>query len=394
MKETNYVDIGAWASVIDEEDILWLSCFHFNGLFKYDLKKQKMEYVTYFNKEPIYSEALHQEMCQNGDKIIIFPLRDRYIWTYNKKEKILDYIDIPQLKEGMEFKRVTVWKDIAYLTTGEGTVYQYNFRDNKVEIESEITQMLNLFLKNESNDFLISNYMQYMIISSNNGNHILKVNLDTKEKEDIVMDINSDVLNAVLFDGRRYWMALRNSMDLILWSPQSREKTILRNKGNTWCANREQIPYADIYCFGAQIWVTNYYSNCIMRANEDDKLLEVAFSYPDGFHRLEQCGYGAVYKTAQQIKNWIYFIPQRGNMLLMYDTNQKSIMGMELRIDKAEIPYMKDIIIEKLHGCNYIKEDESCITVRNYIQTTVNNDFKKQNNNIKDVGRNVWKHIN
>lgn len=392
MKDLDWIHIGAWASVLDEDNILWLSSFHFNGLFKYDLNKEKMRFVGLFDKAPIYAEALHQKMYLYGTDVFIFPLRDHYIWVYSKKENKLHAIPISLTNENLEFYNVVIWNNKAWLITTGSEVYEFDFNSKKIKIDRPLSDIIHVFSDKANGNIFITNYMQNIVVSEEGGNRVLQIKLDTRTTEEIFVNQDLGSCCGVYFDGDRYWLTLKDSLDLVSWDNRDKQCVVYKNCGNMWNSYREEYPYSEIFFHESQVWVTNYYSDYIMKVNEENRQLEIAFAYPKGFRRFKQCGYGAVCKSMNLMQNTALFIPQRGNMLLTYKINQNKVEGKEMKIHISEIPYAQEIIIQKMRGCNVLTEEE-CINVGDYLLNLCNGNFVKQQKNTKDVGKNVWEYI-
>ncbi len=144
---------------------IWQFCHTYNALFKFNLKTQKITYVTSFSKYAIDERHLFYAANKYNDWLILLPYQKKEIALFNTKTNEIKYIEI----EAEDFKEVSiissdVKNDILTVVVNETSDYYYNIslkdfscKKNHIKPKGKFYGVCsgNVFIHNEGTNTLI-----------------------------------------------------------------------------------------------------------------------------------------------------------------------------------------------------------------------------------------------
>lgn len=365
----NKVNIGTHACTMDENGVLWISDFHFNGLFKYDLQKKKLKWIAQFPDVPVGAKRLHASAYIYADEVIFVPMYDTKVRIYNKSKNRVISLNIPIEESSTIFYNASVLiDDNLYFLSKDYRVWKCNLTQKNIVEDIELS---NLCKENvDENAVGFSIWRSKIVFWQKNSKKVCELDLLRRTVKIVDVKIDFDA-QAVFYEKGMYWFLLENSFDVFVWDGKNTTR-IYKGEDNEWVDNVKIIPYGSICRVKNELYVLNQYSKYIMKIDEERKKLERVFTYPSGFEVLKQIGYGATYTKAYQYKENVLFVPQRGNMIFYYNEKKNDVEGYDFSIDKKEIPYWDKVTCERLEASDGLMETIGFVELGDYLDVVEN----------------------
>lgn len=386
----NKINIGSWASVIDANGVLWISSFHFNGLFTVDLEARIVECVTSFEGVSLGAEALHREAYLYEDEIIFLPLSDKKIRIYNRRTKVQSAIDIPKGDIETGFSRSVKVADAIYFMSDDLKIWKYQLKEKIVIELKELSAKCIEYAKDISNPIFKNTFAEGFLLMEEEGNRACKIDLRTYCVKNFIVSTERQDLRVMHFDGNRYWFFLKDSQDVLSWDGRQEWMTYKSSK-DEWVGDNKAVPYYNMFFLESGIYISNYYAKNIAKINEDKRIVEVAFAYPENYKMLNVLHYGALYSQVLEYDNQVVFVPQRGNLLFIYNVVTKDVKSIEFATEKEKVSYISTLKKEKLIGNRPVRESDDFLGLSDMIEVTGEKRELRSDTNRNTIGADVYK---
>lgn len=387
------LNIGSWAAVLDENGFLWASAFHFNGLFAVKLENGEIECVTSFEGVSLVAEALHREAYLFENEIVFLPLRDKKIRVYNRETKKQVSIDISVDETDSEYSRSVRVADAVYFMSDELKVWKYHMKEKSVVEVRELSDICMQFAKGIKNSILKNTYKDGFLLTEENGKKACKINLHSYEVDSFIVPTDREDLRVMYYDGSRYWFFLKDSQDILSWDG-GREWITYKASNDDWVGDNKAVPYYNMFFLESGIYVSNYYAKNIAKINEDKGIVEVVFAYPENYKMLNVLQYGTVYSQVMEYGNQVVFVPQRGNLLFIYDIYTGTLKTIDFAIEKERLFYMKELKREMLIGNRPIRECDDFLALSDMIEVIDEKTKLRREVDVKSIGSDIFKALN
>lgn len=106
----------SFASGALQEDIIWTADEKHNGLYKVNLVQERAEFITNFEKENLFMQAMYHRVIPYKDKIYLIPWKAERIAVYDIATKELHYLTLDSECEGpYKFSEAMQYKNYLYL---------------------------------------------------------------------------------------------------------------------------------------------------------------------------------------------------------------------------------------------------------------------------------------
>lgn len=346
------------------DDKIWFSAHSFNGIFSYSLTDQELRFYGHIPFCEEFTPALYSYACCDGDKIIFLPNNTDKILVYTPKTNKFQQIVIPVQYEGKSFliENYLKQKDKLYLFPASQSEYVWRFdilsfsleRCNAIE---EVLYSLDICMKDTIDEDSI------LILSPKNELFTLDVNRAVLRH---IADFDSRwQINRIKYHDHKFWILRRDSLNV--YALENNKLTEYNFFEKVKWVETAGCPYSNFVFCGNDVYVLNYSLYNIMRLNHEKKRVETAFEYPHGFRFLKnffRIAFPAL-SSASVIGSKIFFHPIWGNMLLIYDTEEKTISGKELYVRKGQLPFLADFSSLKRYGLWY--EADEMVTLGRFL---------------------------
>ena len=382
--------IGAWAADFDDEGILWVSDFTYNGLYRYDLEKRKLEFVHRFERISISKASLHKEMRVIGNEIFLFPLRDNKIRIFNKKTSKESYIDLPP----GHGNRFDVWvgekKALIFSDDNNSDILCFDFETRTISSDVKLNELCMKLIGKKDWTVKKGSYNNTLIVLDNDTQKVYCIDTDTYQYKIIDVKPIKEGIEKICFFKRKYWFLLRESHDIVAYDIDM--KIYIRYKAETteYIENRKFIPYSNIVQWENELIILNYYGKDVMRIVEKKQTIEKLFSKELEIVPRQDIEYGACYMTAINRDKKMYLIPHRAEAIIEINKDLEISNQYECLIDKDE-KELQRILLSKQKDKSIMKENKTIATLQRYIT----NIFQSQYSEVDcDVGRKIYLKLN
>lgn len=334
------------------QDKLWFFSGGFNGLFSIDIHDF---HVSFEQKLPAldektqwaYSGCIH---CIYEDKIFFFPYNCKYILNYNVEDKNIQAIPIDTmdgtntyLTAGIEKYNEDVWVFPSALAQG---VFKLNLNTQKLERSNELGKALegveNIY--NFGNIIRLSNSI---IVILSGWHSIIGIDLQSKNRVFCKQFEEIDIW-AIRYDGNDFWLLLYDSTDVYKWDQKEDKLEKYQLLQEDWI-NGKGVPYCNMIFMENRIILLPCSLQYIMCIDKEKKTISKAVEYPKAFRFFDALTRWPAFSGYDFIEKYkVLLYPLRGNMLLIYDTERNQIEGKELAVTEEQVPYMSNVIQQKL----------------------------------------------
>lgn len=334
--------IASIANAIDNEGIIWFSALDFNGLFKYDIKNEKMKWIELFDGELESSRGLHSGVYICEDEVIFTPTYDRKLRIYDKTcEKILT-LDIATNEQIEFFYESVLLDNEIYFMSNDLKMWVFDIKKKTIIEDIEISNLIKNGIKDSEKKLAyvrVSEKRMFLVEVDKKVWH--ELNLVERKLYTNRLEVNENIFS-ISFINNSYWIFFEDTMDVVIWE-KCGTSSVYKTEDNEWLKERKWVPYAGAYQTGKNVFILNYYSKYIMTLDSENEILKRAFAYPNGYKIEQHDGVGQCYSKAFAYNDKVLFIPVRGNMLLSYDTDKDEVKGVNFTIAEEEIPYWNKV---------------------------------------------------
>ena len=359
------IGVGAYAYVFDASDNLWLSCTHYNGLIKYDVKAQELEYVKLFSDYDISTSHLHGAAKRIDSRLFFFPFLSNTIHIYDVISEKERTIKLPNINSEKSYFR-EIYENNGYFlifpTCLNGFAFKINIDTEEVTIHQELSTIFSEYTFTEKQNSTICFSDGEMLISLPNRNEILMVDMNTYRKKVISIKINYNIQNMKKC-GNYLFVTVSDSYNVYkidLISLKIEEYCIIKKT----LADRQKLaPYSDIMVLNGCIFTSNYYADQILRIDNNGVIKNI-FSEMLEDIQLAIKGYiGAIYGGIISNKEKLYFVPGRASHLIEYDCKTDKCKYIEFSFTR-----FNNKIVETIFMNNFLKsQKEGIISLKDFM---------------------------
>lgn len=361
------VHLGCRAYVRDG-NIVWFSNFTFNGLFKVDLDTGKVDFVHKFDGIPINQVATHGFALKRNNELVFFPLYDDKIIVYNIRNDQQEAVAMPKadVSQGLLSGICANGNQVLLFPVLSGNaVWNFNIEKRSLEREGWLSDFFENSLK-EGLRIRTSAYREQMVLCVIDGHVIWEFDLDQRKKRLLKIDIGDEPVNQVVFDGHDYWVLMENSQIVHQWNEERGLAVQYAPEHERWVGSYWQVPFNCFGFVGDEVYLANYYALNVMKICRGNKEMKVAFEYPLLFRIIKELAWGAVFSGMETYKDAIMLLPQRGNMILVFNYETNNARGMELKIWKREIPHFNELCAMKMNAEKCILETQEIYDLKTF----------------------------
>ena len=337
------IQIRSRASVIDEDGVLWLSDFYHNALYSYNTQTKEIKWIDAFDYVEKSMTFLHNGAYFYGENIYFFPFKGKIIGVYNKKLESMLSIEIPKAESEMRFLANVQIGQKVFFVSDTCAIWECDLRERQVSKKEELSRYVIDQNLDIGKSLCISAYEEGFVIWDKKSKSVIKINVVDAQLERFIINIESDI-EKIYFAKNRYWILLRDSLNVIAYDKLNNYVTYVADV-DEWICERDRVSYYALYDLGnAGIYITNYNSKYIMKLDMQEQKVKKAFEYPDGFFVNNQ--FGSIYTDVHRYKDNLYFVPDRGSMIISQDIKRNIVLDQCFMVDPPI--YWWDILNDKM----------------------------------------------
>lgn len=345
-------------------DKIWFVNGGFNGLFSLKLNDLSVRFEKKIPFLDSNAKWAYRNSCFSYEgRLFFFPADCKQILVYDVVSESVQQINIIPADGADFYGTVGVLPQKEQIWIFPGRVQQGVFILNLKTLQVSRDRELDGILAEINNIYSLVRINEDEIAISAENNMIIKVNIRKKIKtysKQFEKDI--EVLK-IKFDGNNFWLLPLYSTDIYEWN-QAKDQLIRYQTSETeWIIRKGGMPYHNMIFWKDEIIVLPCRMKNIMRIDRITHTISKVVDYPDNFKFLKnQFGISLAWPAFEAydvIGDKILFYPLLGNMILVYDIKNHSIVGKELCVTSREVPGLEEIVSEgyRVNGMLYEVED-------------------------------------
>lgn len=388
------IHIGSMASVVDDNNVLWMSNVFFNGLFRMDLDSQELCCVGAFEGADLSAEELHKGAHISGKEIIFTPFYDQAVRIYHTDSDTYQTIAIPGEHKPPFSESVRVEQNIFFLS-GDGYIWNYDIEKHSLTID-ELSADYKKFLNLAKGIVLDPVYLDGFLLVEYGGDRLCRIDLVKRQTEIITIDGDTTNFESVFYEQGLYWFTLKSSQDLVLWNGKNSEFTLYKCGKERWGKSGfKTAPYSKILYAGNTIWMSNYTAMSPVRIDKNKRSIEPIVEDLEGFQVIDPFIWGPIYPRLHVVGQDICFVPCHANLMLRYNYETGEFRTIETTIPQEKISYFDEIVNDKMKN-KVMREREEIYTLKEFIKSIKNercNNLSAVGNANKNMGRTIWENF-
>lgn len=385
-----------FGSCCRKEDRVYFYNMSFNAVFFLDVRDLSLHFVHRFSHEAIDKEKI----SVNGSLIYENSL---YFFPNNADTNAVMRYDLKRQQEyiipienycGKKFRVADFvqFGDMVYLFPSElkNGVYLLDLQKQKVKKEIELGSLFR-------SGFLCGSVCKTsddcILLNMNRSNQLIKIDLHRKELVGSWTIGENIQIASMHFDGQSYWFLQAQSPDIYEWDCKKKLLQKYTGKGIKH-KKQDSIPYANIIFSGTEILILGYSMKSILRVDKAEKIIEEYIPFPKELQLVNKkytdwpiCFQYDVFERC------ILFYPILGNMLLIYDKENHQVVGREIAVSEAEVPYLKDVLENIMMEKNSCIENDELETLERFINVIEAGKRSAQIFSKKNAGNLIYQQI-
>lgn len=385
------IHIGSMASVVDDNNVLWMSNVFFNGLFRMDLDSQELCCVGVFEGADPSAEEMHKGAHINEKEIIFTPFYDQAVRIYHTDSNTYQTIAIPEEHKPPFSESVRVGQNIFFLS-GDGYIWNYDMEKHSLTID-ELSADYKKFLNLAKGIVLNSVYLDGFLLVEYEGDQLCRIDLVKRQTEIITINGDSTDFESAFYEQGSYWFTLKSSQDLVLWNGENSEFTRYKCGKERWGKRGfKTTPYSKILSAGNTTWMSNFTAMSPVRIDKDKKSIEPIVEDLEGFQVIDPDIWGPIYLNFHLVGQDICFVPCHANLMLRYNYETGECRTIEMTIPQEKISYFDEIVNDKLKN-KVTREREEIYTLKEFIKSIKNegcNNLSAVGSADKNMGKTIW----
>lgn len=370
----NQIHIGSMASVVDDQNVLWISNVFFNGLFRMDLDSQEIRCVGAFEGADLCAEELHKGAYINGEEIIFTPFYDRAVRIYRRDTNTYQTIEIPE-EHKPPFSESTRIGQHIFFSSEDGCIWNYDIEKHSLTVD-EMSKEYQKFIDTAGGVSTTADAEGFLLLKR--GDSLLcRINLVKHESEMVSVDGNPENLQAALYGAGLYWFFLSDSQDIVSWDRETSAFVYYKCKEEKWGKDwgkdaATYLPYSKTGAIfrGDAVWISNYNAMFPVWIDKDKKSVEAITEDIEGVHVMDSDIWGPIYPNAYIVGEDIYFVPCHANLLLCYSYQTGELKTVEMAVLQEKIPYYDEMMKNKWKS-GLIREREEIYTLEEFIKNVI-----------------------
>lgn len=369
------IHIGSMASVVDDQNVLWMSNVFFNGLFRMDLDSQEIRCIGAFEGVDLSAEELHKGAHINGEEIIFTPFYDRAVRIYHRGTNTYQTIEVPEEHKPPFSESTRIGQHIFFLSE-DGCIWNYDIEKHSLTVD-EMSKEYQKFLDTVGGGISTTVDAEGFLLLKRGDGMLCRINLVKHESEMISVDGNPTNLQAALYGAGLYWFFLSDSQDIVSWDRETSAFVSYKCReekwGKDWGKDRgTYLPYSKSGAVFQEdtVWISNYNALFPVRIDKDKKSVEAIAEDIEGLRVIDPYIWGPIYPNAYNVGEDIYFVPCHANLLLCYQHESGTVRGIELAVSQEKVPYFDEIVKERWKS-GALKEREELYTLEGFIKNII-----------------------
>lgn len=312
---------------------IYFSCDEFSGLFKLDIAKQEVNFLSFFPGEDVLQRFLHAKVLSFEEYLIFIPGScGKNIHIYDYSTGCIKYV--PCFSE-------RGWEGDAFISDGYLWMIPSAFgRQLTVRMDLKTLQVEELqgFFGDLSDKYwgdeagrmlkrvaFDGEFIWFAILHSNK---IIRISICDKRIK--TYDVNIKDLFGVFMTCSELWLVSYSDECIYKWNP----KTNGYEKCKVQESKKNLIPSNNIFEIGREIFALPYLSEFITRYNAKTHCFEKWVEYPDKFQFID----------SENPKFWNYDYDQ--NRIICFPVNAKDILLINIKENRT-LSYRVDIDKDK-----------------------------------------------
>lgn len=321
---------GIAVAKVDED--IYFSNYRCNGLYKYNMKNEKFEFVCFFSNVDSLQQGIHSKAIYENGTIYFLPFCSCVINCY-------------EVQTGKEYsfvidnnKKREAYCSNAYFENGKIHLFPCYSGDDYVEFDcerekviynEEITKIIRENVK-ENAPLRMDRYRGKLYFCEVGGNKIY-----TYERGRLDVLSLQDNLYGFFVNDDECWITYKDSQDVVKYT-NDYKRTVYKYE-NVESSECNSFPYSNMAFLEDDIFILNQYANHIMKINKEKKQIEIAFPGLVESSVKSDLLYGPFYSNYIVTEDEVIFFPVRANHIVIYNKKTKERVSIDTSTDECMI---------------------------------------------------------
>lgn len=358
----NKIYIGTRASIIDDDGILWMSEYYFNGLVKMDINTGEIIYVTEFPRESFEKKELHIGAVCFDSNIVFTPYVGTKIHIFNKKSRNFEVVCAPE-EYGLWYSKPICIGNNVFLISECGYIIRFNIPSKNLMVMEKISRVFKTFLKEEGN---VGRYVDQTRLIAQSGRRCLIIDIENETAQMLDVSCNEAIEYLIGVDGEKLFFTLMSSTSILDYDLNTNE-TIRRCADIPWGKKFNCNAYGRIFRVDNELIAINYNAMHLMKTEDNDKEFRIMDSDFSSKDIIFEKTWGPIFEDVHFYNGKAYIIPCSSRWLYIYDISKQTIEKNELYIGGLPDSRKNKIVDANMEGIKVISEDDPILTLSNYL---------------------------
>lgn len=332
MEFNNYKNLWFDAMCI-EDDKAWIFANNFNALFELNLYTSELSFLGSVTNEDMYTKGLYLNILKVDNRLVLVPFLAKSIGIYDIDTK--EFNNIPLEMPGCKCYGAVTYNNTVFLVGyNSARIVSLDVMNKTVKyivdcedyfMNKKIDNVRYYFRKNSC---VVDNYFY---IASCVSNTIIKLDMQTEKVEFIELDIETDGLMTITFDGNDFWITKNVADSLIKWNEHNNEcKDIMIPEGVRISS--------EIVCCEDEIIIFPTMGNHVMGLDKKNLETYIVEGFEQYIRENNKYPWGnQKFTCVIQNGRYIYSYFADEMKLLKYDTIDKTIDTINLDISNFDL---------------------------------------------------------
>ena len=363
------IHISAWAAAVDDEGVIWMSHFGFNGLFKYDISSGIISSVGCFPDKARDAIELHHYAKCIGDYVYFAPLSDSYLRRVNRVTEEIETLSYPDTDQS-ERGSLAFGDNLIYYKAPNGNMFIHDPQTDSFCPDSRLVDIVKDYSEILDPEPMEGSFYQDRKFSMDyqDGRMILwyrnKVCIINPDKyESQITDTGDMETFQIFINGDDIWITHAYDFDIGRYNIASGQYRLYKGDRAEWKDIEEEDfvrPYSRLCFAGDSVIIPNYHAKLIYAIDETNSRVVTSKSVFDNtkLTRWSRKNLYPDYYTGLIYDNKAYLIPCGRDKIIVYDINNHDYEYRNFEINKRDISFISEYYDEQFQYSTVIEDGE------------------------------------
>lgn len=390
-------DLLAFENIYQEDDVIWVTPYMYNGLYKISKLNWKAEYLGAFPGEKMDGWRLYSSIIKHQNKLYFAPGSANEIGVFDILTNALFKIpiEIPQtlhktkyFPEAKFFASVQYKKWIFFVACSYPAFIRYDLETQELKYYSDWVEKLEKYSSTTEDVFFRQQACvrgNQFVIAACNSNAVVVFDMDDCVSQVFEVGSKGCRYSGICYDGETYWLSPRGVGPVVNWDPK--KLVFVEYHDFPLDYNPVGLSFWNINYAGGYVWLFPNRANLALKIDVPSKIMSVAdvFQQECAFNASEGWSLQENYIMSHSDGNKLYAHTGKSNQFMEYEVDRDRMEYHNIIIDSRGYRLIKSSLCKKaaddvhnLADCVYQEDNENTLEdFLDYISTRPYYDYMK-----------------